>query len=816
MVPIISLPEYEQNLRFVLNDTQNTYLHIHPDVELLYVLSGELTVSAQETYSLGAEDFILLPPYQLHHVAADGAQVLSLYLSGQLLRTLYPDSSACSLFCVSNDAHRAPEHALIRQLLAELFGYYTSESKTQRYLFWDSCLQLLELLFQLYSTDKAPSDTPDTVYHRVARIMQYVAEHYAESLSLGEMAQREYVTPSYFSKMFKDCVGCTFMQFVEQLRLSHAVQEMSNTDKSITDIALDNGFSNTNHFIRVFRKQYSETPGRYRSTHSAAAEASHAPSWDRAMLTALLKHKKNRPVPLQQVLNKQREVISCEANFTQSIGAMKHTWDRILNIGAAFDCLMAAVQEQIRQVQKLYHFSYIRLSGILDDNVLIFHQDDHGNFICNYVYLDIILDFCLSQGLTPFLEFSFMPKAFAKNSEVSMLHTSYISSAKDYGEWEKLIRHVMQHLMQRYGLEQLKLWKFSPMRSTYVDSLLLAEDYLTMYGTLHRIVKQEYHLYVCGLGNDLDIFLQENERFLRQFIAYCKENDCFPDCLTMQSYNCIYQNALRNSSTVLRFYNQTEEPFPLSNDPDYIRNRMARFQKDWKALGGPKLPILLEDWGFTQWQRDPRNDTAYKATFLVRNVLDNYSAFSMMATLKLTDLMEVTSTKSRLFHGGHGMLTTTGVPKSPYYAMQFLSKLGAQILFQQEGIIITKRDASIQILLYYYCHSNHTSNQNYLLSENPYAAFIEGHMKQYNITLSGIPLHSYREEFFSISPKKGSSYDTWINMGAPDTLTAWQTDYLRTCSQPEYKVCIEPIQDVFHFTSTLSPHEVQLILLNPV
>ena len=53
-------------------------------------------------------------------------------------------------------------------------------------------------------------------------------------------------------------------------------------------------------------------------------------------------------------------------------------------------------------------------------------------------------------------------------------------------------------------------------------------------------------------------------------------------------------------------------------------------------------------------------------------------------------------------------------------------------------------------------------------------------------------------------------------MGAPDTLTAWQADYLCSCSQPEYKVCIEPIQDVFRFTTTLSPHEVQLILLDPV
>lgn len=816
MVPIISLPEYEQNLCFVLNDTQNAYPHIHPELELIYVLSGEITVRTQADCRLCAEDFMVFPPYQLHSLTGENAQVLSLYVSEQFLHTIFPDRSPAGLHCLSNDAHRAPEHALIRQLLAELFGCYTSEKKDQRYLFWDSCLQLLELLFRLYGREAAPSAQPDTAYQRIIRITRYTAAHYTEPLSLQVIAQREYITPSYFSKMFRKCVGCTFMQYLGALRLSHAMHDLTHTAKSITDIALDNGFSNTNRFIRIFHQQYGETPGRWRIRQTGSRAAPTDTAWDRTMLTALLRHRKNRPIPLQQVLSRQHEVRECTADFAQSISALPHNWDRILNIGAAFDCLIATVQDQIRQVQQQFHFSHIRLSGIMDDNVLIFHQDEHGQLICNFVYWDIILDFCLSEGLSPFLEFSFMPSQFAKNSDISMLHNSCISGARDYTVWEQLIRHIMRHLVQRYGTEQLKTWMFSPMRSTYVGSLTQPEDYLTMYHILHRIIKQEYGLWLCGLGSDLDLFTQHDCAFLKQFAAFCERSSCFPDCLTMQSYNCIYSNLLNGPVAIRRFYNQTAEPFPLSNDPAYMKNGMAHFTRECRKLGLAHLPVLLEDWGFTQWQRDPRNDTAYKATFLVKNVLENRTAFSLMATLKLTDLMEETSTKIRLFHGGHGLFTVNGIPKPPYYAMKFLDRLGSQILLQEDGLIITRQNSSIQILLYYYCHSNHTSNQNYLLSENPYASFIEGPLRQYNIRICGIPPRSYQEEFFSVSPKKGSSYDTWINMGAPDTLTAWQTDYLRSCSQPEYKVCIEPVHDVFQFTTTLSPHEVQLIALDPI
>ncbi|MDO4175682.1 MAG: hypothetical protein Q4D42_13050, partial [Eubacteriales bacterium] len=467
--------------------------------------------------------------------------------------------------------------------------------------------------------------------------------------------------------------------------------------------------------------------------------------------------------------------------------------------------------------QQQFHFTYIRLSGILDSNVLIFHQDQRGKLICNFVYLDMILDFCLSLNLSPFVEFSFMPKAFAKHPDVSLLHSSYISGAKNYTLWAQLIRLVINHLIERYGINTLLSWKFSPMRSTYigVDSLIEPEDYLTMYGILYDVVKREQGLYLCGLGTDLDLVFQSNCAFLKQFISYCSENHCFPDCITIQSYNCIY-NVLNSSISINRFLNQTAEPFPLSDDPCYMKNRLAKFIRILSQLNVPELPIVLEDWGFTQWQRDPRNDTAYKATFLIKNVLDNHQQFDFMATLKLSDLMEETSTKLQLFHGGPGLMTVNGIPKSPYYAMLFLSKMGNHILLQDDGIFITRSGNNLQILLYYYCHSNHTANHNYQLSDDPYASFVTGPSRQFNLEISGIPPHKYREEFRSISPASGSSYDTWIRMGSPNTLTEWQTEYLQQRSLPDYKVCVETIHDTFHFTTTLIPHEVQLILLEPI
>lgn len=407
-----------------------------------------------------------------------------------------------------------------------------------------------------------------------------------------------------------------------------------------------------------------------------------------------------------------------------------------------------------------------------------------------------------------------MPPQLAVNQSTRQLSPSCISAPRDYFVWGKLIRKVLQHLLERYGKSELEQWFFSPMRSTYQSGNLLdGEDYLRMYRIFHQIIKQEYALPLCGFGNDLDLVFQADGAFCRTFLELCRKYDCYPDYLTMQSFNYLYDLAIQTGTQ--NFLLQDAEPWPLSDDPEYLRNRLQKFQELLAEIGAPPIPLILEDWGFSQWQRDPRNDTAYKAAFLVKNVLDTIDRFSLMSSLKLTDLMEETSTKQRIFHGGSGLMTVNGIPKSGYYAMQFLNRLGPTLLCKRDDMIVTRRGDAVQILLFRYCHSTSLSNQYYQLDADPYSAFVTRLPKQFDLALSDLTPGQYVEEFFSISPQNGSSYDAWLRMGAPEILDEYQVRYLSQTAVPAYKTCTETIHGTFHFTTTLAPHEIQLITLRP-
>ena len=73
------------------------------------------------------------------------------------------------------------------------------------------------------------------------------------------------MTPSYLSKLFKDKYQLSIPDYIAKTRVSHAKKQLRETECSIQEIAQDNGFLNSNSFIRVFKKQEGITPGVYRS-----------------------------------------------------------------------------------------------------------------------------------------------------------------------------------------------------------------------------------------------------------------------------------------------------------------------------------------------------------------------------------------------------------------------------------------------------------------------------------------------------------------------------------------------------------------------
>lgn len=108
----------------------------------------------------------------------------------------------------------------------------------------------------------------------VSAAQRYISQHYDHPLSLKEVADAVYLNPAYFSNLFKQRTGVTFIEFLTQIRMEEARKKLAFTDEKISRIAEETGFGNVRHFNRVFKNCSGVSPKAYRDGTRRAQAAS--------------------------------------------------------------------------------------------------------------------------------------------------------------------------------------------------------------------------------------------------------------------------------------------------------------------------------------------------------------------------------------------------------------------------------------------------------------------------------------------------------------------------------------------------------------
>ncbi len=97
----------------------------------------------------------------------------------------------------------------------------------------------------------------------------YVERHLDQNISLSTVAETLYLSPSYFSRLFKQRTGCTFSAWLAQRRILRAQRYLDETNLSIADIATQVGYREANSFTRLFKQSTGLSPSEYRKSHRA-------------------------------------------------------------------------------------------------------------------------------------------------------------------------------------------------------------------------------------------------------------------------------------------------------------------------------------------------------------------------------------------------------------------------------------------------------------------------------------------------------------------------------------------------------------------
>jgi xylan 1,4-beta-xylosidase len=147
-----------------------------------------------------------------------------------------------------------------------------------------------------------------------------------------------------------------------------------------------------------------------------------------------------------------------------------HFWEQMFGSGRAILSLRDSYRSDLRQVKQATGFQYMRFHAIFHDEVGLYDEDSSGKPIYNFSYVDQIYDGLLQNGVRPFVELSFMPRKLATQpTEHVFWYHPIISPPKDWNKWSNMITAFTEHLVARYGIDEVSQWYFEVWNEPNLD-----------------------------------------------------------------------------------------------------------------------------------------------------------------------------------------------------------------------------------------------------------------------------------------------------------------------------------------------------------
>ena len=251
----------------------------HKDsMEIVEILKGRVRVNiGTETLEAEAGDFLYVPPTLVYRVDAitEKASIRGMIFDSSILEANMErfETEVLYMFYLQSKNKIAPfkkghpVYPVLERCMQESYDEYVSKDVCYKLPIRANIYLMMASLLRYYCGSKDESDR--MVYHNVLRlrpVIEYIAENYCEKIYIEKLSDMITVSPDYFTKMFKDSIGRTPIEYINGMRVNEAMRLLSETDMSMADIAERIGFCNPNYFHKIFKQYMNVSPLAYRKS----------------------------------------------------------------------------------------------------------------------------------------------------------------------------------------------------------------------------------------------------------------------------------------------------------------------------------------------------------------------------------------------------------------------------------------------------------------------------------------------------------------------------------------------------------------------
>lgn len=402
-------------------------------------------------------------------------------------------------------------------------------------------------------------------------------------------------------------------------------------------------------------------------------------------------------------------------------------------------------------VRSVTEFQYVRFHGVFDDEMGVYDEDAQGNPVYNFSYVDQVYDGLLQHGIKPFVEISFMPKKLAA---LPVVHPFWYhpspSPPKSYEKWDALITAFAQHLIERYGIDDVSRWYFEVWNEPNID--FWAGDpkqatYFELYDHTARALKAvNPRLRVGGPAT-------AQAAWAPAFIQHVAQANVPADFFSTHVYaNDRPQDVFHNDVPI---------------DRAHMVCRAVKMVHDQiKASARPNLPLIWSEYNASYKNEPDITDAVFMAPWLADTIRQCDGLTEMMSYWTFSDVFEEQGIVKTPFYGGFGLVAEEGLPKPSFNAFKILHFLGDRRLkIDSDSTLATLKGKELVLAAW-----------NLVLPGET------GSAKTMTFDLSGWR-GGHTAQVYRVDANHGSLLNAYKTMGSPRYPTQSQIEQLRKAAQ---------------------------------
>ena len=747
---------------------------------ILFVIKGSATISfGGRNFEMEENDILIVNRTNNYSVmGSEDNCIISLSISSHFFVTHYKEYFHYNFFCFSKelDPGREGMIAQLRRWLSEIMIADSRKDESNTLEIRSNLYQIMLLMTRFFKKEAPHWKGVDTSDERITRIIQLIEQRYAEPLTLSELAEHENLSSSYLSRYFKQMTGMGFLNYLNQVRLKHSLDDLLYTSDNLFQIAMKNGFSTAKNYTVVFKTIYNQTPAQYRKEHQHEQLEQHEALINKVEAHTVL----DSPAILDRLasyldegidqsytideehLEERRIVLNSEGE--QELKHEKH----IIFIGELKELLNENVKRQLILIKKQMRVDFVGIQKLFEETIPLTETDlsEGANNSTIYANSDIVLQFLKEQGIHLFLK----------------LEYKQISQNEEY--YFKKIDQFIQHALQGFGRDFVEKWQilFYSKEDSSIESTELERVYLKVW----QVIKNKSSKMKVGA-----------------FFPFDEQKEELPE---NQQWQIEHANKIEfigyeaDQNDVINFHDINVEEFSKSHR--YIIDKTKKI-KSFMQQNQIDRPMFLTNWNMLSGNTRYINGNFFRGALILKKVLELENDIEGIGFWINSEIHERLQDCSNNLIDSLDLFHFFNEKRPTFYTMRFKERLRGMVIARGSDYLMTENEDGYQLIIF----NERQFSPRYSIDE----LFVKNRSKELHIHLRGIKPGNYQIRTLKFDRDNGGLYSKWWNLNSKYGIDHEMMDHIVQSLSPALDIKDEYLNEEWSFYSLLTTNAIHFI-----